>query len=1050
MENNNHHKLSFPEVVVVEASAGSGKTYALAKRYLQLLINSRLKLQQFPLRNILAVTFTNKATIEMKERILEFIKRIALDAFDSKEQEREIIGVLGVDKPFAKKEAHYLMEELVRHYTFFQVQTIDSFINALLFGCALNIDRSASFKIKKDYSDYIAYCFDRVIEEAAENREVFRFFKDFLAHYISVENRSSWFPKRDILSLMQFLFTLSNKYGYNFKTGYGGAKDILKKKALLLNAVRKLAEQLPEGINNTAKNTIIRFLGLAKKTFEFKDFPDCFKAKDVPMNKGESAPPEFIKKWEKVHRAIRELVELDATITYNPYIKLFQKMLDFFHYLSKREDLLFLEELNYKARALFTNGGLTVAELYYRLATRFTHYLIDEFQDTSVLQWLNLEMMVKEALSSGGTLFYVGDKKQAIYRFRGGEAQLFDEVKDSFVHYNIKHRILRKNWRSQKAIVEFNNRIFSPDNLKEAFTRMKIDSEIGKNSKAVEQVIRVFRDSNQEYKSDHIGGYVRLERLNEKNIDERNRLMKDKLIHLIDEIHQRFLYRDIAILCRDNDEVELVTSWLLEANIPVKSEKTLNIKENAFIKEIVSFLKFLYSPLDDLSFASFIVGNIFTKATGISPEEITDFLFQLHKNKQSKADMSLYHSFRLKYPSQWEGYIDKFFKNVGFISPYELVVSIYGSYKVMENFSNEQAFFMKFLELIKQQEDEYVGLGPFLQYLENAQKEDLYVNVAGADSVHIITIHKSKGLEFNVVVIPFLRIDIVAAIGREFNSSYLTGIYEDNLRLLRITKEHRKYSKVLNEIYREAYLKACIDELNSMYVALTRAKFELYIYLPSRSGVSNNKARYIIPDDIYEYGKKLTYEKEKMKEECPTVQLSVSQCQNWIYSLKDEFGDVRMIKNREKILKGNILHTILSQIGNCINNDIDKMVERAIVYTRVRYSFLKDFSFFENTVRRILNNKEFREVFYIPDGIVYCEKEISDRSGDVKRIDRLIVKEKEVLIVDYKSSQDGEEEDNKQVAEYMRIINDIYTKKMIKGFLLYLDEIKIKEVERKW
>ena len=126
----------------------------------------------------------------------------------------------------------------------------------------------------------------------------------------------------------------------------------------------------------------------------------------------------------------------------------------------------FLPELNRRARLLFDEGMVSVEELYYRLATRFHHYLLDEFQDTSYLQWQNLELMIEEALSTGGTLFYVGDKKQAIYGFRGGEVKLFDQVKGRFAQFNVQTENLSTNYRSEKAVVEFNpgpRRRLSPD-----------------------------------------------------------------------------------------------------------------------------------------------------------------------------------------------------------------------------------------------------------------------------------------------------------------------------------------------------------------------------------------------------------------------------------------------------------------------------------------------------------------------------------------------------------------------------------------------------------
>jgi len=1043
--NPNQHKV--PEVVVVEASAGSGKTYALAKRYLQLLINLDIPLEFIPLRNILAITFTNKAAVEMKERILELLKRIAFDAFESKEEEKDILGALGVDKKFAQTKANLIMDELICHYSFFQAQTIDSFINALLLGCALHIDRSASFSIKRDYRYYLAYALDAVIEEAAADKEVFGFLEEFLQHYLFVENRSGWFPKDDILGLMESLFRLSNKYGGTFREYPGKSQDVIKKKIALFEKIKELTDCFPPGMNKAAQSSVIKFVEKSNNIFEISDLPAAFQKPVVSINKGSNCPSSYAKKWEKIHLSLKELVELEATVSYNPYVKLFRGLLTFFQFVSKKEDMLFLEELNHKARALFDEEEVTVAELYYRLATRFRHYLIDEFQDTSILQWRNLKMMVEEALSSGGSLFYVGDKKQAIYRFRGGEARLFDDVKNNFKQFNVREEHLTKNWRSQKAIVEFNNQVFSKDNILRVLKLSGIFKELSDQKGAVGEIIDVFKDAVQNHKEENKYGYVYVESIDEKNQEERNVIMQEKILNLIEELKGRFRYQDLAILTRDNDEVELVTSWLIEANIPVESEKTLNILENPLIKELVAFLNFLHSPIDDLSFAAFILGEIFSCVSAIDNNQMRDFIFELKREGKLDSGISLYNLFRKSRPNIWNEYIDEFFKNVGFVSLYELVVSIYHRFGLMEKFKDAQGFFMKFLELIKAKEDEHIGLGEFLSYLKEAPAEDLYVNVTHSDCVKILTIHKAKGLEFGSVIIPFLRMDITPETGGKGTSSHVVGEESDDLGLVRITKYYRSYSKELQEIYDRDYKKACIDELNNIYVALTRAQFELYIFIPKKSSSANNKARFIIPEELREKGKRIVYSKDEKALTQPLLNLAPSRYRNWIEVLKEEFGDIELIRNRANIIRGNIFHFILSRIGNTFGKNRESLINEALGAASFEYPNFLDLEEFEKKIKKILISPDLNHIFYVPDGEVYREQEVVNSRGDTKRIDRLIIKEKEAWVIDYKLSAEKNDQYQKQLKEYMEIISNIYPGKTVKGFLLYLDQEKITTVE---
>ncbi|MDD4955657.1 MAG: UvrD-helicase domain-containing protein, partial [Candidatus Omnitrophica bacterium] len=760
------------EVVVVEASAGSGKTFALAKRYLQLIVSPRPEELGVPLRNILAITFTNKATIEMKERILELLKKIALKKFTDSEEEKEMLGSLGYSEKDVNDKCRLIMDELIKHYNFFQVKTIDSFINAILSGCALNIDRSANFQIKNDYSQYLAYCFDLTLDAAASDKEMYDLLEDFLQHYLFVENRNGWFPKEDILKLIESLFQLSNKYAGYFSPYKAETKDLIKKRKYIYELIKELSFSFPQGLNANAIRSINNFLNQKEGIFDIADLPVCLSAQFPPMNKDKECEADFEKKWKKISKELTELIEFDSTAAYNPYVKLFNKFLYFFHSVSKKEDILFLEELNHKAHLLFSED-LGLPELYYRLATRFTHYLIDEFQDTSELQWRNLFPMVEDALSTGGSLFYVGDKKQAIYRFRAGEAGLFDLVKNDFSgRFNVIPKHLVNNWRSQKAIVEFNNEIFSKDNLRRAIIDSGMADEFADKDN-IEEVLEVFKDSSQSYQDSNKEGFVSVERIVGKTKQQNYDAVKDKLLKLIKELRGRFDYEDIAILARGNDDVELLSSWLLREKIPVESEKTLSIAEHHLIKEIISLLRFLNSPIDDLSFCAFTLGELFSQAAKIKTEEVTSFIFNLRKEDRAKNNLSLYLKFRAKFPQIWQSYFEELFKNVGFISPYELVTSIYSRFEVFENFPNHQAFFMKFLELIKSKEADYVGLSQFLAYLETAVIDDLYVDATHSDSIKVLTIHKSKGLEFSVVILPFLRIDISPETGGKGTSSYL-------------------------------------------------------------------------------------------------------------------------------------------------------------------------------------------------------------------------------------------------------------------------------------
>ena len=1030
------YSLEFPEIVIVEASAGTGKTRELAKRYLQLILSPfhRGKVQ---IESILATTFTNKAAIEMKERILDSLKRIALGIVSG--SEKDILPSAGLDERNAREEAVKIMDTIIRNYSFFQVQTIDSLMNSFLLSSALNIERSSEFKVKKDQNQYLRYCFDRIVDDAEKDAELFKVFKEFLRHYIFVENKGSWFPKQDILDLIKFLFSLRNKYGADFYITEFGNEDILRQKAVLYKKIKALRLCIPDGLNKNAVKSIIRFIDTQDACFEIKAIPGAFKDMDPPMNKGIMPPGNFVDKWRDIAANIARLADLESRAAFKPYIELFMYVLDELKSVSKRDDIIFLEELNSKANDL-VSSGISLPELYYRMSMRFSHYLIDEFQDTSILQWINLRDMIEDSLSSGGTLFCVGDKKQEIYRFRGGENKLFNYIKKEWQRYNVKSCILKKNWRSHKAIVEFNNKVFSDSNLSRALMRMK--SLEDKNS-GVNAVLEIFSGSEQEYNRENKFGYVCKEFIKAPNQEERNKVINSKLIELIASLRKRsFEYKNIAVLCRSNDEIEIVTSWLLKENIPVESEKTLNLKENPLIKEIVSFLKFLNSPIDDVSFASFILGDIFSTATGLSKESIADFIFRLHQRNEINRNVRLYRLFRAEYPEIWDMYIDKFFKSVGFLSPYELVVSIYDVFNTADNFSGEQGFFMKLLELIKSKEEDYTDLDDFLYYLDIAPKEDLYVTVAKANSVRILTVHKSKGLEFDIVIIPFMYINPKAEEGMNSFVEFDKG--GNCLKLLRITKEHRKYSKALNAVYQKEYIKALADELNTMYVAFTRAKLELYMFIPDKAGVSFNNAQYFLDGIPDKWGSEHYY---KMGEEKQMARyLSLHHRQNWISFLKDDALAKPSGEGRDKVVEGEIMHFALSCIKNVRGGNEEAIISSALLRTKAKYPSFNSFEIAEEKLNAILKGNKTRCFFYVDKGDIYTEKDVVSSQGVNYRMDRIIVLEREVWVVDYKSSPKLRDEHIAQIKKYGEAVSSIYPGKKVRKFLLYMDNIEVEEV----
>lgn len=1049
-----HTDFNFPEVLVVEASAGSGKTYALAKRYVQLLMMEAAAGAGQPAQAILALTFTNKAAFEMKERILFFLKGIALQQLPAHDRDN-ILGPLHLEPGRAAELAFGIMDAIIHQYHFFQVQTIDKFINTLLSGCAFKVGLTSRFRIKTTAYDYLEYSLDRLIDQAAEDKELLRVFEGFLDNYLYLENRTGWFPKKDVLDVVKGLYGQINHYGIAFATSGVAGSDLSQAKRRVLEKIKAWREVLPEKTHARFVSSLEKFLREHHYTFDIDSLPN-FSAETPPLNKGAEAGPDVYAGWDEIQRDIHRLCLQEAYSLYNPYIEVFDKVIACFDRFAAEDDVLFLEELNRKAQRLFDAEGVTVEELYFRLATRLRHFLIDEFQDTSRLQWLNLRMMPEEALAGGGSLFYVGDRKQAIYSFRGGDVRLFDEIQQEFADYT-RCESLSNNFRSQKAIVEFNNQIFSLPNL-QRFVQAKEQRERDSKSKKEDRVEfhgdeyrrleNIFGNARQTHQADRDAGYVEVERVDEDSKSERLEHTREYMLTVIAELRTRFEWRDMAVLTRENTQVETVTNWLLEEGIPVDSERTSNIKDNDRIREIIALLTFLDSPVDNVAFAEFIMGRVFAAAAGLTQEDMRAFVFRHRNDLRRQRNFYLYQAFRRAYPKAWDRYLDDLYRNVGLYPLYELVITLYERLDCLQQFPADQGFFMLLLELIKKREEEYSDIVSFLEYFEDLRGEDLYAHVPGLNAVKVLTVHKSKGLEFPVVFLPFLRMDVkVGSKTSDAAQSYLLLREADRLKLLRLKKPYYRYSDELYQIYRSEYVDAFISELNNVYVALTRASHEMYICLPRKAGQGFNLATLLIPDDVTRAGDKTSYPPRKPKGRQELMRLEHSRHQDWITYLNDEHLAYQQAGHYESRLAGTALHEILAGLKADRTEQLEVGARQAVEEVLGGYP---EGTWKEDVRRRVeeaVRCAEFQPFFVNAVGKILTEHEVVDVFGHTKRIDRLIVTDQDVTVVDYKSTAQEQKAGQDQVRSYMQLMASIYPKRRVRGFLMYMEELRLEEVD---
>ena len=1015
-----------PEVLVVEASAGSGKTYALARRYVRLILHLTRLRRTPPIDSILAITFTNKAAFEMKARILRFLKELALGVMPEAAA-RDILEPIGMTPSEAKELAGRIMDVILRHYNHFQVQTIDKFINSLLVGAAFQAGLTANFHIRTDARPAMALALDALIEEASVDGRVKRAFDDFLTSMLFVESRSSWMPGQIVLDTVQELFREHDIHAQSFIRGGLTPRDLMKAKQEAVARIREFAGDMPEGLHGQLSTTVARFLEHERGGFRFKDLSASFQpGKALRVKKGALVTPAQADRWDSISRALVHAAGLEVEHVYDPYIELFTMVRERFDAACVHDDVVYLGQLNARAREVYARG-LGIDELYYRLSTRFEHYLFDEFQDTSLLQWENLRALPEDAIANGGSLFYVGDKKQAIYTFRGGDTRLFDALAGQFADpgYHCHREHLGRNYRSHPALVAFNNKVFSLENLERFISTADARGERRVPAAAcdVEELRRVYAGAGQTAARTAPEGCVRIEILQGGKKDDHRADARVRVLQVLEEAGTRFRWADIALLVRRNDDVQEVTRWLLEKGIPVSSERTLNIKEHLLVGEVVAFLRFLAAPEDDAAFAAFLLGDIFCAASGWQRAQAQDFVLAWRGQKHGR----LYAAFREAFSDVWETFIEVFFKDAGVYPLYELTVSFYRRCGVLEKFPDAQAFLMHFLGLVQKKEEDFPGLTAFLAHYDELDSEELFVDMReGVDAVRVTTVHKAKGLEFPVVILPFLSLGLKGGSSAKKALAYTLRVQDGGLKLFHFTSAHIPYSQDAEALDHDEDMAAFFADLNNLYVALTRASCEIYGFIPLRVKNAHNLALDLIPQGYFSVGAPAAqYPPVPGQEEGVLQELAPLACRDWATFLHDEF----LPKDELAAHRGVELHAILAGVRTLApGEEHEKLAGEPVLLAA-------------------LARPDIRRFFVPGAGEVLCEQELVDKAGCTRRVDRMIITPAEVVAVDFKLTRAAIPSGEAQVRDYLRLAREAWPGRRVSGFLVFLEEPGVLEVQ---
>jgi ATP-dependent helicase/nuclease subunit A len=1096
-----------PQILIVKSSAGAGKTYNLALRYLLLLLQD--KIAHAPVKthisNIVAITFTNKAAQEMRSRIIEWMKRIILDLpFDGlsgrpideilKSRSGEIgneTGDLKALENSIREAIETNFEALIKNFYDFNVGTIDSFVNLTLKASAFKLNLLPDFDISLDSAGYIDIVLQECLQKILEDNAVRERFDRFLRNYIELEGEQvNWIPKdflRDIIS------------SFWHEEAKENATFVYKANALHIEHIKNRIERLVSELASYLKDTegmkpdkrfitALQQFSISKKS-EIKGSSYFLRhTLAASMNKDSALPDrEHENLWRDILGSLSLFFEEVSESKFSSYVDiylLFKKVLN--REITHNKGLILIEQLNALLQRILDTENF-IPEIYYALSERYSHFLIDEFQDTNQLQWKNVEILAEEALSRGGSLFLVGDKKQAIYRWRGGKSELVDEVALKYNTYPVYEYKLSENYRSDEYIVKFNNTVFNAANLNFLIESASQDY----SPENVPKVMETYADVAQKFinsKTDK--GFIRIEKIvlnkdaNEdesiKDIfsslskDERNEVVKDKFRKLILQIKERGVFqdKDIAVLVRRKEEARFIVRTLLESGFSVESEFTVNVRNNSLIKEMINFLSFINRPDDNLAFAGFLSGSIFQKRTSLPEGRIIEWIERVRITKNSGY---LYEVFKETYQTIWDEYFEYFFKRAGYLPLYELVVLFLKKWRILTEYNDDAPFFMHICELIKTKEaDGGNNLNKFLQFWngnagtlfrdgQEGEKPFLLNTFEGINAVKVMTIHRAKGLQFPVVILPFLKLNAFGVSDSKDKTKYFIRKNED-MHLLYIKKDFTKYSRRLRGIYHEKEAEYLLDEMNNMYVACTRAEKELYIFLGDSKKQKNLLIDYLFDmeglkvymhNDIIEMGNQTNAplkEEESHKQAKTDVEVllfnDTGDKIKWMEKIGTNLVEMTGFFKEQLFAKkkGDIIHYILSLITK-LPDEYEEFLNVCTSAGIAKFAFHPYSDDIRNIIVKIFLNPGFRR-FFQPDkgALVYTEKEIIDSLGNAYKVDRITITGSGIDIVDFKTGETHSKEHKLQIIHYASLIENIHPDKPVKKYILYLDECKIKEI----
>ncbi|MBO6023723.1 MAG: UvrD-helicase domain-containing protein [Bacteroidales bacterium] len=1064
---------------VFQASAGAGKTFTLIKEYLKLCLVDQGAVANF--RNILAITFTNAAANDMKAKIVKTLREI----IDSEEvgqssMEAILIEELGISDAELKRNAQNLMTQIMHDYSSFCVSTIDAFVQKLSRSFAHDLGLPSQYSVSID-TDEVAEAITEQLGLKISDQD------DFLTRLLVDFSNNQFDSQRSTAletQLAGFITKLMAEKAYQ-KDGHNNIKDYPQYKQTLdfLNGKTREFEQnvqrhLDEflrlekqfGLSDEhyayGKNGFISYLRkLSSKVYEqpsarfngVLEKGNCF-SKEGEKQLGKAQVEARNTALLPVLQALKDCIDkgLGAFLFYKSqkdllYLYALRAQIRMeFDALANEEEIVHISEFNKLLNSVM--GDFSVPFVYERIGEHFRHVFVDEFQDTSVLQWQNLLPLIDNGLANGNMSMVVGDGKQSIYRFRSGEVEQIvnlpeiyalpkDEREVAFWQFeqnlkdNFAFKNLDTNYRSFAHVVDFNNAFFesvyynlSPD-LQKVYVAGKSGTDEGvsiyqKKAKADEGLVQV-----ELYDAENQSDYC-----------------FDRVEAIIRELtgNRGYQFSDIALLTRKSDYGSEMANYLNIKGIPVISQDSILLKSSDKVQLMVNTLRYLLYGDNETNVANVLYYWKLTQEPDFNGD-ISQVFGEVKAIAQGEKAIEFVMG--LSEAGLLQGALAKA------TCLYDLCANLL---RIFHFDTIHDAFLNYFMEeVFKAQSGIKEGIADFLSYWDKKQDKLAVMSVSG-NAVKIMTIHKSKGLEFPVVIYP----EAITDLDERLNASKATEEWlrpEDlgfetipNLDkvLFKLDKNATNMGeKALEKVDKEKDSNR-LDNLNLLYVAFTRAVQRLYVIAKQGKADKPNVIRDFLADKedhqvqdeaatIYRFGNPdFRNPKEKLEEET-TQPMTDSVASDWFGKITVDPNPTLVWQSKsDKLLPrewGELVHQILAKIRTV--NDMEQVLspvvsdgtidEKTVAWIRERFV-------------QMTKNEQIAATFE-PSAKIKTECEILHQ-GHVLRLDRYAELPDVIYLIDYKTGK-KDDKHNRQVQEYSHALREM-TGKPVEAYLVYLSEEK--------